>query len=65
MRVLRTLRDGTKYETRTLGEARGYIKCYHTLIRWGCVQGDALTELGSTLLAVAEDRRSRRMNGGV
>ena len=49
--LLEAARDGRKITTISHGAARGYQTCRATLIGWGCIEGDELTDTGRALLA--------------
>ena len=49
--VLEAARDGRKLTSSRIGDARGLMTCRATLIGWGAIDGESLTDTGRSLLA--------------
>lgn len=49
--VLEAVRDGRKLVSVRISDANGLMTCRETLIGWGAIEGDRLTEVGQQLLA--------------
>ena len=49
--VLESARDGVPLRTTRASEARGLMQCRATLIGWGCLEDNALTDAGRALLS--------------
>lgn len=49
--VLEAIRDGRKLASIRIGDARGLMTCRATLIGWGAIEGESLTDTGRDLLA--------------
>lgn len=59
LRALRACRDDTLAvsEAEPMSSVRGMMTVFSTLRRWGCVEGDQLTERGRELLTALEIRK--------
>ena len=49
--ILEAVRDGRQITTISHGAARGFMTCRATLIGWGCIDGQQITETGRALLS--------------
>ena len=49
--VLEAARDGRKLTSSRIADARGLMTCRATLIGWGAIEGESLTDVGRSLLA--------------
>lgn len=49
--VLEAVRDGRKLSAGRMSDARGLMTCRSTLVMWGAIEGEGLTEVGRQLLA--------------
>jgi len=49
--LLEAVRDGRKLIAGRISDARGLMTCRSTLVMWGAIEGDDLTEIGRQLLA--------------
>lgn len=52
--VLEAIRDGRKLAATRMSDANGLMTCRATLIGWGAIDNDRLTEIGQLLLAPQE-----------
>jgi hypothetical protein len=50
LQVLEALRDGRKLTAGRMSDARGLMTCRDTLVKWGAIDGEALTDIGRELL---------------
>jgi hypothetical protein len=50
-KLLEAARDGRKIVAQRPGDAAGYMTCRATLLRWGAIEGDSITDIGRALLA--------------
>lgn len=48
--VLEAIRDGRKLAAARMSEANGLMTCRATLIGWGAIENERLTEIGLLLL---------------
>lgn len=49
--VLEAIRDGRKLTATRISDANGLMTCRATLIGWGAIENEQLTEIGRLLLA--------------
>ena len=49
--VLEAIRDGRKLVATRISDANGLMTCRATLIGWGAIDNEKLTEIGQLLLA--------------
>ncbi|WP_374595477.1 hypothetical protein [Aquabacterium sp.] len=54
--LLEAARDGGRVTTPSYSAARGYMTARATLVGWGCIDGDRLTETGEALLRAYQAR---------
>lgn len=54
--LLEAARDGRKVTTQSYASSRGYMTARATLLRWGCIEDDQLTDTGRALLSEPQAR---------